>query len=406
MMQSTGSRITEIIESTITARLSRLVKGCGRAGSLFASTHRWPGARPSLLLPGVRLPGRPGLLLLTALLLGLLSLVLTLRLRSTSESTGELVLLSGPSSSNLNKTDAAAPSYPPASQTAAERSNTDPGSSGPPPKEPASQAAEPAETPAVNRPAETPVLQMPERLAAPRPETNSPPAELPRPLVAEEPLPSIPATELESAREKCYPVRGPHQGDTPMMRTWQMLGLKTLLAALFTATPGMSSETSGPPTDAERLTQIQQQLNDLQKSLTEVKKGLSTLEEIKTETGLAAQKVQNQIADINRAISQLRSDVENLRHRAPDSNRISAFPPSDTAIITGTARIDMINTYSQPVSIVLNNRRSYALAPGERRLSDPIPAGAFTYEVLGVTPLVARTVAADKVFTLWVHPQP
>jgi FlxA-like protein len=406
MMQSTGSRITEIIESTITARLSRLVKRCGGAGSLFASTRRLLGARPSLLLPGVRLPGRPGLLLLTALLLGLLSLVLTFRFRSTSGSTGELVLLSDPSSSNLNKTSAAAPLYPPTSPTAVERSNADPGSSGSPPKEPASQSVEPAETPAVDRPTETPVLQVPERLAAPRPEKSSPPAELPRPLVAEESLPSIPATELESAREKCYPVRGPLQGDTPMMRTWQMLGLKTLLAALFTATPGMSSETSGPPTEAERLTEIQRQLNAMQNSLTEVKKGLSTLEEIKTETSLAAQKVQNQIADINRAISQLRSDVENLRNRASDSNRIAASPPSNSGINTGTGRIDMINTYSQPVSIVLNNRRSYVLAPGERRLSDPIPAGAFTYEVLGVTPLVARTVVADKVFTLWVHPQP
>jgi uncharacterized phage infection (PIP) family protein YhgE len=192
-----------------------------------------------------------------------------------------------------------------------------------------------------------------------------------------------------------------------MMRTWQILGLKTLLAALFAATPGLSSETSGPPSDAERLTDIQKQLNALQSSLAEVKKGLTTLEEgLKTETSLSAQKVQRQIADLQQAISQLRADVEHLRNRPSDSNRIAASPPSDIGVNTVTGRIDMINTYSQPVSIVLNNRRSYVLAPGERRQSDPIPAGAFTYEVLGVTPLVARTVAADRVFTLWVHPQP
>ena len=46
-----------------------------------------------------------------------------------------------------------------------------------------------------------------------------------------------------------------------MMRTWQILGLKTVLAALCAATPGSSAETSGPPSDSDRLTEIQKQLN-------------------------------------------------------------------------------------------------------------------------------------------------
>jgi hypothetical protein len=192
-----------------------------------------------------------------------------------------------------------------------------------------------------------------------------------------------------------------------MMRTWQILGLKTLLAALFAATPASSAETSGPPSEADRLTEIQKQLNALQNSLTEVKKDLRALQEdVKAEKTLSGQNVQRQIGDLDNKINQLRSDLENLRNRPSESNRIGAYPPSDTGVNTATARIDMINTYSQPVSIVLNNRRSYMLAPGERRMSDPIPAGAFTYEVLGVTPIKTRTVAAGREFTLWVHPQP
>ena len=123
-------------------------------------------------------------------------------------------------------------------------------------------------------------------------------------------------------------------------------------------------------------------------------------------TSSDVQKLQSQIADLNNQFIQLRADLDNLRSRPPSSSRIAASLPSDTGPSGGTARVEMMNTYPQAVSVVLNNQRSYPLQPFERRLSDPIPAGSFTYEILGVTPLVKRAVAADKVFTLWVHPQP
>ena len=110
--------------------------------------------------------------------------------------------------------------------------------------------------------------------------------------------------------------------------------------------------------------------------------------------------------DLDKQISRLRLDVENLRIPPASTSRIAASPSLDTGPSTGTGRVEMVNTYSQLVSVVINNRRSYFLEPGERRLSDPIPAGPFTYEVLGVTPMVSRMVGADKLFTLWVHPQP
>ena len=188
-----------------------------------------------------------------------------------------------------------------------------------------------------------------------------------------------------------------------MMRTWKMLGLNTLMAALFATTPGLGSSTSGPPSEAEKLEEIQKQLNELKNSLVDVKK---TLADSRTDSSLAAQRVQSQISELGNQFLQLRADVDSLRNRAPTSSRIASSPPTDTGLGIGTARIEMANTYSQPVSLVINNRRSYVLQPGERRLSDPVPAGSFTYEILGVTPIVTRTVAADKIFTVWVHPQP
>ena len=69
-----------------------------------------------------------------------------------------------------------------------------------------------------------------------------------------------------------------------MMRTWKMLGLNSLLAALFAATPALGSNTSGPPTDAEKLEEIQKQLNELKNSLVDVKK---TLADSRTDSSLA-----------------------------------------------------------------------------------------------------------------------
>lgn len=195
-----------------------------------------------------------------------------------------------------------------------------------------------------------------------------------------------------------------------MLRTWKMLGLKTLLAAVFAAAPVLGSNTSGPPSDAEKLEEIQKQLNGVRTSVAEVKKTLDALnaqeEGKKTESNLGVQRILSRIADLEKQIGQLRADVEILRNLPLPSVRSSGFGPSEPAPAVGMARVEMINTYGQPVSVVLNNQRSYLLQPGERRLSDPIPAGTFTYEVLGVTPLVTRTVGAEKLFTVWVHPQP
>jgi hypothetical protein len=422
MMRSTGSPNTKTTERRTDdeARAGRWGKRLGRAGLMLAAARHRFIARGPVLLPGVRLPARPSLLLLTALLLSLLCLVLTIRSRPPSPATAEFVLLSDPSSSNLNSTSAEAPARSPTPQAVAQQGSLEtagsgsPGLESPPARAQLSESAGPEVATPVRSPPATPALEVPQRMAAPTPEPVSPPpAELPRRLAAEDSLPILPATVLEPARENCYAIHDPHPGDTPMMRTWKMLGLKTLLAALFAATPGLGSSTSGPPSDTEKLEEIQKQLNELKNSLAEVKKSLTGLgilderiKDVRTDSNVAVQKIQSQISDLNNQLIQLRSDLENLRNRPPSSTRIAASPPLDTAVTTGTARIEVMNTYSQPVSVVINNRRSYLLQPGERRLSDPVPAGSFSYEVLGITPMVTRTVAADKIFTVWVHPQP
>jgi hypothetical protein len=403
MMRSTESRSTKTTERTNPERARpdtpRRLVCC--ADPIVAATHRLSNSRRRFLLPALSLPARPGLLLLTALLLGLLCLVMAIPRRPTSGTAVEFALLRDRSSTNLNSTSAEAPTRAGVPQAEEGSPDTSGANGSPPVMAQVRQSADPEAGPAVANPTASPALLAPERLAAPTPEPVSlPPAELPRQLAGEESLPILPATVLEPVREDCYPVRGPHQGDTPMMRTWKMLGLNTLLAALFAATPALGSNTSGPLSDAEKLDEIQKQLNELKNSLAEVKK---TLADGRTDASLGAQKVQSQIGELGNQVTQL---LDSLRNRTSMSTRIAASPSLDTGPPTGTARIEMANTYSQPVSVVINNRRSYPLQPGERRLSDPIPAGSFSYEILGVTPMVTRTIAADKVFTVWVHPQP
>ena len=132
MRPSTGSRSAKIIETIAAAgaRLSNLVTRLGRADSRAALTRLRLSGRRFVVLPGVDLPGRPGLLLLTALLLGLLCVVLTFRVRPSSQAAGELVLLSGPSSSNLNNTSEETPGRAPASPATMGQGSPDPGSNG------------------------------------------------------------------------------------------------------------------------------------------------------------------------------------------------------------------------------------------------------------------------------------
>jgi hypothetical protein len=349
-----------------------------------------------VVLPGLSLPARPGLLVFTTILLSLFGLILTIPGYSDSSAVAEFLLLSDPSFSNLNNTSAPAPAYPPAPQVATQQGSRK-----------TTETGRPA-TGSADTPTEKPDGQVPEQLAMPTPEpVPLPPAEFPRRLAVEEALPILPATVQESAKANCYTVRDPYQGETPMMRTWKLLGLQTLLAALFAAAPSLGSNPSGAAADVEKLQEIQKQLEDLKRSVIALEE---RIKDVRTESTASGQRVQNQLKDLskdlNEQMSLLRTDMESLRSRLPAATRVSAFPPSDTGPSPGTARVEMLNTYSQPVSIVVNNRRSYLLAPGERRLSDPISAGPFTYEVLGVQPVVTRSIAADKTFTVWVHPQP
>ncbi len=361
--------------------------------------------RPKIL-PGMSLPARRGLLVLTSLLLAGFCAILAICGHHRRTDSAGIVLLDATSSSNLNNTSAETSASAPGQEqvTEVEQDPLDSRVAVTPSLLPPRAVETVAEVTAITEPPE------PELLAMPAPVRESLPlVESRRPLAPVELVPIVPVTVFEPVRENCFTLHDPQLGDTPMMRTWKMLGLNALLAATLAASPGLAID---PQVDADKLAAINKQLEELKKSLGEVEKSVATLsavkkgiEDARAESATAVQTVQSGINELKTQFLTLKLDLENLRNSLSTSARTSMFTPNtDTGTVTATGRVELINTYPQPVSIVINGR-SYQLAPGERQMSNPIPAGSFWYEVLGVTRQEQRTVAADKVFTVWVHPQ-
>jgi hypothetical protein len=197
-----------------------------------------------------------------------------------------------------------------------------------------------------------------------------------------------------------------HRGDTPMLSTWKRLGLHTLLAAMF----AVAQAPAAPPSDSDKLDEIQKQLNELKKSVSTIQKSLELLQamgtdlrNLRTESRQGVENAEKQIGDLKRELGTLRDELDKLGTRMNTTTRIAASPPTEPPVATG--RVEMTNTFSDEVTVAVNHR-TYRLVPGERRMSDPIPAGTFTYEVLGITPPRTRTLTANQVFTVNVYTLP
>jgi Skp family chaperone for outer membrane proteins len=230
-----------------------------------------------------------------------------------------------------------------------------------------------------------------------------------------------PMTSVEPALENGYTDRNSQPGDSPMMRNWKMLAFQTLLAGtLIPAGAQAQAPASGsdappkPPDTASILKEIQ----ELKKTLSamdtkvassframqeEADKRLKKLEDDGVAAGLRLEKTQADIEDMKKQLLQLRQDLDVVRNRA-GSSRESGYTPPANAPTAATGRVRLVNTFLDPMTIIVNGVR-YQLAPGETRLTEPVPAGTFNYEVLGVQPRLDRTLAANETFTITVYPR-
>jgi hypothetical protein len=216
-----------------------------------------------------------------------------------------------------------------------------------------------------------------------------------------------------------------------MRSNWKVVGLATLLAGALAA-PTLAADSDTPPSIAslaKQLETVKQQLEALQKTVDSLKglpnsiasltrtlekldkdgAGLKAVQTDLTElkgaglaTDLKIQTAQNSLNDLSKEVTQLRKDFDTLKTRPP-SPQIAGYPPPANATL-GTGRVRLVNTFADPMTIIVNGK-AYHVQPGETRLSDPVPAGAFTYEVLGVQPPLERQLASNQTFTVTVFPR-
>jgi hypothetical protein len=239
--------------------------------------------------------------------------------------------------------------------------------------------------------------------------------------------------------EDGYSIRTPHRGDTPMMRTWKMLGWQSLLAAALASAPAPaqdkgapkepSSEPSATKTDdkEELLKEIRNKFKALGQQIEEFDKSLkskieSLAEAIDEKNKNTELRIQNMLGDIQKLQADLgtaRNDLSQVRQDLKDilSKELAAlrqdteglrkrfYEPGPAPTAQAPAgRVQFINAYPDMMTVILNGR-AYQLLPNETRLVS-VPAGPFTYQVMRVhTDLQPRTLTANQTYTITVHPQ-
>jgi hypothetical protein len=179
------------------------------------------------------------------------------------------------------------------------------------------------------------------------------------------------------------------------------------LASALTLTPMAAAQPeAAKPAD---LTALSKQIEEMRKTLEGLQNSVlafnKTMEQERNERMKAdadmevrLQQLLADTSDAKKQMTQLRQDMDALKARPS----MSAYQPSTPA--SGTGRVRLVNTYIEPVSVVVNGK-AYPLTPGETRLTDPMPAGNFTYEVLGIQAPTTRTLAANETFTVTVFPR-
>lgn len=393
----------------------------GRAGrpGFVAGLERWLGRalRPPLVA-GPVLAARPGLLLLTAVLLvGLCALLAGWHARSPSPRVpqdegarvgveSDFSLRADNSSRKLDDTSAEAPDRPsaPAPQPTVVEDRQEP----PPAQaQPAVQLVQAAEPPLAPPPApavpEAPTLAPP----SPAPPTPAPPepAKLPEPAVA---APVVPPP-VPAEPDIDDPLVDWHRGDVPMTRNWKrVLGYPALLAAALLATPAVAdqgdSDAKAKKTDSQKLDEIQKDLQEIKKLAGSIEVLRRDLSNLQAEHNVEVEARKADAKELRDRIGQLESQLKALEARLKDGAgaRQANFPPQGP--VPGPAgRIRLVNNFDRRALVILNDR-SYRLDPG-RTEEVTVPAGAYTYEVVvddygSVLPRTTRTIEPNAVRTI------
>jgi hypothetical protein len=192
------------------------------------------------------------------------------------------------------------------------------------------------------------------------------------------------------------------RGDTPMIRTWKMLGYPAILAAAFSTTPQLAwtgeKEKNAQGTDANTATL----LKDLKEDMAVIKRSLEA-------NGLKSNVIEEDLRKLGLRVAQLEKDMDALHSRTTSTSNYQPTIPAKPA----AGRIHLINTWNERVTLFLNDK-AYHIEPNREITITDVPAGTFTYQVIEeradssiqqITQKLPRTLAANETFTINVHPR-
>jgi hypothetical protein len=347
-----------------------------------------PDRLPSWLLPEVRLASRPALLSLVMLLLVGLGVVLACwGVRAEPEYT-DFDLRAGHSSPKLDITSADSPDGPLAAAFPSEVDDVKEQTAAPLPDAPTVLEV-PAPDPADSRGA----YKIPDLPGAPVADAPGSPQL--------EPAETTPAPIFDDAGNLFIRSLG---GDTPMIRTWKMLGYPAILAAAFSTAPQLAPADDKPNSDSK----AEPTLRELKDSIEGIRRTLNS-------NVLNCNVVAEDLKKLRDQVAQLQKDVESLRTRSSTSNYQPTIAPNtaNTGIASSAGRVRLINNWPERITVFLNNR-SYSVEPDQQLMAEGMPAGDFTYEIMAVRPdgLIlpikpkqTRTLAGSETYVIHVHPQ-
>jgi hypothetical protein len=192
-----------------------------------------------------------------------------------------------------------------------------------------------------------------------------------------------------------------------MQRTWRILTLATLMVGMLPAVAGEGQKSSddGPtkadlPSIAKRLDEINKSL----KSLDDLVPQLLKIRDGARELNSKVTQAQSDVLELRRQLAQLQQNVDSLSRRLGGvQTQISGYAGLGNGS-PATGRVRLVNTFPQTMTIRVNNA-VHEVPPGQERYTEPLPAGNFTYEVLGVSAPVVRPLAAGETFTVTVYPR-
>jgi hypothetical protein len=175
-----------------------------------------------------------------------------------------------------------------------------------------------------------------------------------------------------------------------MRKTLHKAGYSTLLATLMLAATSQA-EPSKDPT-----------LADIAKQLEALSKRLDTIElaiRVPDGSAFAMKKLQDDMLSLKKQMEALEQKTPYTAKRIDTSKEMEA---TIRPLNIGTAKVRFVNEWVEDVSVVVNGR-AYEVMIGSE-LTVPIPAGAFSYQVLNLQRRpMTRTLEADKIWTVTIN---